>query len=83
MLQERYQKVALNAEEIVDDLLKTSSPDLTKSKALDLLRKKLFSLHNAQYGIMISEVRIYFLPALVEFLKLGSNEVKLCGYIDH
>ncbi|EFO26097.2 hypothetical protein LOAG_02392 [Loa loa] len=52
---DRYQKVVLNAEEIVDDLLKTSAPDLTKNKALDILRKKLFALHSTQYGIMITE----------------------------
>ncbi|KAL3981762.1 COMPASS (Complex proteins associated with Set1p) component shg1 family protein [Acanthocheilonema viteae] len=52
---DRYQKVALNAEEIVGDLLETSAPDLTKNKALDILRKKLLALYSAQYGIMITE----------------------------
>ncbi|EJW86700.1 hypothetical protein WUBG_02388 [Wuchereria bancrofti] len=52
---DRYQRVALNAEEIVDDLLKTSASDLTKNNALDILRKKLFALHSTQYGIMITE----------------------------
>ncbi|KAM3726880.1 Biorientation of chromosomes in cell division protein 1-like [Dirofilaria immitis] len=52
---DRYRNVALNAEDIVDDLLKTSTPDLTKNKALDILRKKLFALHNTQYGVMITE----------------------------
>ncbi|CAG9534687.1 unnamed protein product [Cercopithifilaria johnstoni] len=52
---DRYQKVALNAEDIVDDLLKRSAPDLTKNKALDILRKKLFALYSTQYGIMITE----------------------------
>uniref|UniRef100_A0A0R3S3M6 L27 domain-containing protein n=1 Tax=Elaeophora elaphi TaxID=1147741 RepID=A0A0R3S3M6_9BILA len=52
---DRYQKVALNAEGIVDDLLKTSALDLPKNIALDTLRKKLFALYSAQYGIMITE----------------------------
>ncbi|VDK83547.1 unnamed protein product [Litomosoides sigmodontis] len=52
---DRYQKVALDAQNIVDDLLKTSAPDLTKNKALEILRKKLFALFSAQYGIMITE----------------------------
>ncbi|VDO45095.1 unnamed protein product [Onchocerca flexuosa] len=52
---DRYRNVALNAENIVDDLLKTSAPDLTKNKALDILRKKLFALHSVQYGVMITD----------------------------
>ncbi|KAK6109975.1 COMPASS (Complex proteins associated with Set1p) component shg1 family protein [Brugia pahangi] len=52
---DRYQRVALNAEEIVDDLLKTSASNLTKNNALDILRKKLFALNSTQYGIMITE----------------------------
>uniref|UniRef100_A0A915PRZ4 BOD1/SHG1 domain-containing protein n=1 Tax=Setaria digitata TaxID=48799 RepID=A0A915PRZ4_9BILA len=52
---DRYRNVALNAEDTVDDLLKTATPDLTKNKALDILRKKLFALNSTQYGIMITE----------------------------
>ncbi|VDM95938.1 unnamed protein product [Thelazia callipaeda] len=52
---DRFKNVASRTEAIVDDLLKTVTPDFTKNKARALLRERLSSEHSSEYAVMISQ----------------------------